>query len=469
MQKIFYSILSSIILFVFLFGGCSVKKIEDAPTSPDDLAKVNSCEGCHTNYDHLKANYTEDPPSGPSHGCGGDAPHYEPYDRVYMGGAGYADFQSDIHGKLGCVTCHNGVDGTSDRNEAHSGEFTKEPSHIAGEKCASCHPQIVQRTTNSIHEQGWGQKMMLIKRGGYGDQPSDFDKCPEEMKEGYSQNCFTCHGTCGECHVIRPKIMGGGLTSGHSFIKTPDMVEVCVGCHVSRGGHAYLGVAQGTRPDVHLTKMGFTCIQCHSMDEVHGDGKVYDTRFKVPALPKCENCHSGLANKNSYHQKHINDFNCQTCHSQDYNNCGSCHIGTEDGARIPSHMKFKIAVNPIPDIKTNYKLATVRESLSAPDSWDHYGVAVLANFDVAPTYKYTTPHNILRWTARTDTTVIATENDDVSHPACSQACHIVKQKDETYRNKEFYLFNSDLNDWELNADKDIVLDGRLPGWWKVNN
>lgn len=452
---------------LFFFGGCSEKKIEDAPTDPDNTLKVNSCEGCHTNYDHLKANYTPDPPAPPGGGCGGEAPHYEPYDRVYMGGSGYNEFKNDIHGKLSCVTCHNGVDGTSDREVAHSGDFTKEPSHIADEKCASCHPQIVQRTTNSIHEQGWGQKMMLIKRGGYGEGPEDFENCPEDMKSGYNDNCFKCHGTCGECHIIRPKAMGGGLTSGHKFIKTPDMVNVCVGCHVSRGGHAYLGVAPGTKPDVHLTKRGFTCMDCHSMDEIHGDGKVYDTRFKVPTQPKCENCHSGLQNQNPYHSTHMKDFNCQTCHSQDYNNCGSCHIGTEEGARIHSHMKFKIANNPIPEIR-DYELATVRQSLSAPDSWDQYGVPVLANFDAVPTYKYTTPHNILRWTARTDTTVKAGDNDDVSHPPCSQACHIVKQTDGTYRNKEFYLFNSDLEDFELNATKDMVMDGNLPGWWKVD-
>ena len=41
-------------------------------------------------------------------------------------------------------------------------------------------------------------------------------------------------------------------------------------------------------------------------------------------------------------------------------------------------------------------MATLRQSLMAPDSWDQYGVANLANFDVRPTYKYTTPHNIIK-------------------------------------------------------------------------
>ena len=463
MKRITYTLIFTVSIVLFIFAGCTEEINDKPPTDPENIAKVNSCEGCHTNYEHLKANYTPDPPAGPGHGCGGDPPHYEPYDRVFLGGTGYTQFQNTMHGKLGCVTCHNGVEGTSDRMEAHSGDFINKPSHESEEKCGSCHPNIVNRTTNSLHEQGWGQKNMVVKRGGYGDHPTDFENCPENLKEGYNDNCMTCHGTCGECHIVRPKVMGGGLTSGHNFIKTPDMRNVCVGCHVSRGGHAYFGVAAGTKPDVHLTQAGFTCMGCHTQDEIHGDGNIYETRYQMPLLPKCENCHSGLQTSNVFHSMHINSFNCYTCHSQDYNNCGSCHIGTSDGARIPSHMKFKIALNPIPDIKP-YRMATVRESLSAPDSWDHYGVPDLVNFDAAPTYKYTSPHNILRWTTRTTVDTVY----DASHPACAQACHIVKLADGSFKNKEFYLFNSDLYDWEIDADKDIVCDGQLPASWGVN-
>ncbi|MEN8191544.1 MAG: hypothetical protein ABFS12_01930 [Bacteroidota bacterium] len=492
MRKIFFSFLSSIILISFLFIGCSEKKVTDPPTSDEDLAKVNSCEGCHTNYEHLKANHTPEDPPEDTGGCGGAPPFHQPYDRVYLGGAGYDAFKNDIHGKLGCVTCHNGVEGTSDRTVAHSNNFIKEPSHSSDEKCASCHPDIVARTKNSIHEQGWGQKMSPINRGGFGTEPEDFSKCPEDMKEGYSKNCFTCHATCGECHIIRPKIDGGGLINGHAFAKKPSMINVCAKCHVSRGWHGYAGIASGTKPDVHFTKQGYTCMSCHTKDEIHGDGNIYKTRYAMPQLPKCENCHSGLETSNIYHEKHFNKFNCQACHSQDYNNCGSCHISGDDGhlskvaggagARVPSHQKFKIAMNPLKTApysvdfngRDEYKLATVRQALSAPDSWDNWGVATLANFDVFPTYKYTTPHNILRWTARTDTTV-SDSGTAISHPACAQACHIVKMDDGSLRNREFYLFNSNpedeiqpsLNDWEVNANINIVVDDKLPARWEA--
>lgn len=453
MKKVFSNLLILSILGLIGFWGCE-KDAGEAPTEAEQvLAKVNSCEGCHTNYDHLKAVADdEEPPTG-GHGCGGAPPYYPPYDRVYLGGDGYGLFKSSIHGQMKCTNCHNGVDGTADKDEAHSGDFIAKPSSHAKEKCASCHPSVVARTTNSLHEQGWGQKRMVIQRSGYGTAPTDFDKLPEELQKGYMDNCSGCHGSCGECHIVRPHAIGGGLENGHAFKKTPDMRKNCTACHSSRGGHAYFGEAPGTKPDIHLTKAGYTCIDCHTANEVHGTGEVLETRYKMPLLPKCENCHGDVSSANIYHQTHINTFNCQTCHSQDYNNCGSCHIGGE-GARIPSHIKFKIGMNPIPDIKP-YKFATVREALSAPDSWQEYGVPVLKNFDSNPTYKYTTPHNIQRWTARTDTT---------GGKACMESCHIRKEGDQ-YINKEYYLFDSDLYDWEKNADKDIVVDGKLPASW----
>jgi hypothetical protein len=162
-----------------------------------------------------------------------------------------------------------------------------------------------------------------------------------------------------------------------------------------------MGVGAGTRPDVHLTSQQFKCGDCHSGAELHGDGQKVEQRYAYSKLPKCTTCHTGLQNSNTYHSVHYDDFNCQVCHSQDYNNCGSCHIHGS-GARIPAYMDFKIAVNPLPDIFPAYNFALVRRTLAAPDNWREYGIMQYANFDAFPTYNYTTPHNILRWTSRTD-------------------------------------------------------------------
>ncbi len=432
---------------VLLFIGCNKDKTD--PVS-DNTA---SCEGCHTDYAHLQKVFSADT-AAPAGGCGGEAPHYEPYDRVFMGGEGYANYKKTGHYQIGCTGCHKGTDNTADKNLAHSGDFISNPSIFNEQTCGTCHKTIVDNFKTSIH-QGTGQKRKVAIRSGFSGS-EDFSKLPAHQIEGYNKNCATCHASCGDCHIVRPPIAGGGLTKGHEFIKTPDMVTICVSCHVSRGGHAYMGVAPGTQPDVHLSKAGFKCIDCHSGAELHGDGKKVEQRYAYSKLPTCTQCHAGLETKNVYHSMHYKDFNCQACHSQDYNNCGSCHIHGE-GARIPAYLSFKIASNPIPTIKTGYDFTVVRRTLGAPDNWKEFGVPAYANFDALPTYNYASPHNILRWTART----VKTQGQ-----SCSYNCHIRNEGGEL-KNKNLYLFESDLLTWEQQASKNITVDGKLPKSWFV--
>jgi len=437
------------VVFFVLLGvvGCQWETVQ-LPQAVKDNA---NCEGCHTDYALLQKVYSPDT-EAPAGGCGGEAPHYEPYDRVYMGGDGYEAYKKSGHYKIGCVGCHNGKGNTGDKTIAHSGDFISHPSMFAEEKCNSCHESIVQNYKTSIHN-GTGQKRKVTIRSGL-NGPEDFDKLPAHQIEGYNKNCATCHASCGNCHVVRPPIGGGGLALGHMFTKKPDMVGVCVTCHVSRGGHAYLGVASGTVPDVHLTQADFECVDCHSGDELHGNGEKVEQRYAYKELPVCTNCHSNLSAKNSYHSKHYNDFNCQVCHSQKYNNCGSCHVHGE-GARVPSYMDFKIAANPIPSIKKGFTFTLVRRTLAAPDNWKEYGVDQYANFDAFPTYNYTSPHNILRWTDRTKVE---------PGESCSSNCHIRNENGELI-NSQLYLFEKDLLDWEIGATKWITVDGKLPSTW----
>lgn len=448
--------ISSMVILSIIIWGCG--KEPKTPLEVEQSPSVNSCEGCHTNYAHLKKVYTPDTAAAPG-GCGGETPHIEPYDRVYLGGEGYKAFKASTHGKIPCTSCHNGVDNTGDKKLAHSNNFIKHPSDYAVEKCGSCHASIVSKAHNNIHK-GWGQKSMLLLRYGLvytnaNEIETKFNQLPTRLKEGYNQNCARCHAGCGDCHVNRPAAGGGGLLNGHKFDK-PHMTNQCTICHSSRGAHAFFGIAPGTSPDVHQTK-GMTCTTCHKATELHGDGKVYDQRYKVSLLPKCEDCHKGMATKNIYHQVHIDDMNCQTCHSQNYNNCGSCHVGGQ-GARISSYQSFKIGMNPIQETKP-FKFATLRRAVMAPDSWELYGVSQLPNFNVRPTYKYTTPHNIQKWTSRTRV---------AQGRPCFDNCHIIREGN-ILRNKELYLFNSDLLDWEKEANRTVVVDGKLPASWGIGN
>ena len=69
-----------ITVFTVFFTGCSDEKKDNAV---DSNLSINSCEGCHTNYSVLKEIAKPDT-IVESAGCGGDAPHIEPYDRVYL-------------------------------------------------------------------------------------------------------------------------------------------------------------------------------------------------------------------------------------------------------------------------------------------------------------------------------------------------------------------------------------------------
>ncbi len=446
-----FQVMSAIIL-TFLMLACTKK-----PAGNIDQANVASCEGCHTNYTYLKEVYTPDTAAAVG-GCGGEAPHYEPYDRVYLDPEeGYTEYKASEHYEIGCTGCHNGNNNTDDKNIAHSGDFLKHPSMEYEDKCGSCHSTITDGFMTSIH-QGTGQKRKVTMRSGL-DGAEDFDKLPQHQIEGYTANCATCHGTCGNCHVVRPPIGGGGLISGHNFNLVPDMKKVCITCHVSRGGHAYLGVAPGTVPDVHYVNpdpekedMRYTCLDCHNGAELHGDGQAVEQRYAYSKLPKCENCHSEeLADSdNIYHTKHMDDFNCQVCHSQVYNNCGSCHIHGE-GARIPSYMDFKIAKNPIPDVKSGFEFALVRRTLAAPDNWQEYVDEDYADFEAFPTYNYTTPHNIQKWTARTN---------ESGAGLCGKNCHFKIDGNDTI-NKNLYLLKENLLDWEMEATSGITMDDEL--------
>ncbi len=438
--------LASIIL---LWQIGSVETKESSSKNPVDSSSDSSCVACHTDYDALEALASPDTEK-PMEGCGGAAPYIAPHDRVFLGGPGYEAFKNSTHGMLQCFDCHGGVEDTMDKNSAHSGDFIKNPSRNAEAICLDCHGEIVEGAAGSLHEQGWGQKRSVVMRMGV----ASFDQLPETIQTGYNQNCATCHAACGDCHVKRPKAAGGGLYKGHQFSPTPDMRDNCVACHSSRGGHAYFGLGSGTKPDVHLMQAGYTCLDCHDDSQIHGDGRIYENRYKSPLSPRCQDCHDDTAESNDYHKEHFETFDCHLCHSQDYNNCGSCHIGGT-GARIPSYLGFKIGLNPIPEDKP-YRFALLRRTLAAPDNWVEYGVEQMPAFDSKTTYNYTTPHNTLRWTSRTKVEL---------GESCFDSCHVTPTASGA-KNRELFLFSSDLKEsWEKSANKHIVVDGKLPADW----
>ncbi len=440
-----HGIVMVVLLLAFAWSGCTKEQPDLSPNSPN--ATATTCIGCHSNQDVLKQVADPNPPTGPSEGgCGGTLPEMEAWQKVYVGGPNGEKFLSSAHGKQKCVSCHGGVEPATDKKAAHAGNFVKYPSREAEKYCGTCHASIASKDLTNLHTQGSGQKHMVSLRSGF----PNYASYPEHLKAGYDKNCGKCHASCGECHVQRPRQAGGGFLAAHDFQKEPDMRLNCTACHSARVAHAYFGEAFGNKADVHYTKLpGGKCTNCHNTNEMHGDGTMYTQRYKVASLPKCENCHGGKATANPYHAKHWNDLSCQTCHSQDYQNCSSCHVDT--GVRNGPYMGFKIGRNAMTDTK-RFKYVVLRNAPYAPDTWSNYGIALMANFDAAPTFKLASPHNILRFTARTTVE---------SGKPCYDACHIIDG-----RNKKWYLFQEDLKAWEVQANQPVIVDGHLPTGWK---
>jgi hypothetical protein len=100
---------------------------------------------------------------------------------------------------------------------------------------------------------------------------------------------------------------------------------------------------------------------------------------------------------------------------------------------------------------------TVRHIPIASDSYDNWdATGSLTAYDNYPTWKFTSPHSIQRFTKRTAAT--GAQN-------CSQNCHISADT----KNKKYYLFEADIEEnWpdEVDANKNVVVDGHLPAGWQ---
>ncbi len=325
--------------------------------------------------------------------------------------------------------CHTGQpDNTfTTREEAHVGLII-DPSapdstgNIAA--CVGCHEDEVNATANSLHTNLWGEIAAIELRGGAGCTVMGSD-----LEAKFTAKCASCHTTCGQCHISRPNSVGGGFPviasqyRSHRF-RSPDMSEQCTACHGSRIGTDFKGELDGNIADVHYTS-GIYCIGCHTKEEIHGDGlhdgDHYNHRYEVKTMPRCEDCHGvdkpmGWVD-NSFHSVHVNqneaeddpNLQCQVCHSQPYKNCTNCHALDPDPEKYEindSRIQFKIARNPGPERPRSdiaaYDNVVVRHVPIDPNTYADWDDLTLPDYLVSPTWKYASPHNVIKSTPQTE-------------------------------------------------------------------
>lgn len=407
----------------------------------------------------------------------------EPWEKVYIKLVGNQTSYADIdepHALIGCVECHGGNE-PSEFENAHVDVIT-DPSKDAESNCNPCHAEIVATNSNSMHSKAWGEMTTIAQRElGAGSDHTNFDQCPIELTEGFSRECASCHTTCGQCHVSRPNSAAGGFIDSHRFKKTPDQTNNCLACHGSRIATDYEGHLDGNEPDVHYNKF-MKCWDCHQED-MHADASNYQSRYHLPDLPQCEDCHSDTEDANTYHKIHWPEdgkgLACYVCHSQPYNNCNSCHTKNPDGdlsewwqtdyAESDTETDVHTGAGgykEFPDFKIGYnydqelhngKFIVVRHIPVVRDSYNPWGHATLSNYDDRVTWEYSSPHNIQRFTSRTDTT---------GGVSCGASCHLTG--DKAQENLEHFLWQEDIDtDYpdESTANEPVVVDNRLPESW----
>lgn len=234
--------------------------------------------------------------------------------------------RTDTNHQQSCVSCHKGNNRANDKNSAHSGyvPYPAHPDHLA-ESCGSCHTEIADRITNSLHFTLHNSTNVFRKAFGAENNLASFLETPKKdtpentlelADDLLRRRCFRCHpyssgddypsvthGTgCASCHMVFTE----GKPKSHNFQRPGD--AQCLSCHYGNYvGFDYYGrfehdfnVEYRTpfttknkhfrpygieyhqlKPDVHQSR-GMLCIDCHSGKELMATGG---------EKPSCKGCH----------------------------------------------------------------------------------------------------------------------------------------------------------------------------------
>ena len=245
---------------------------------------------------------------------------------------------------IGCSPCHLGDALATDKEKAHAG-IVKNPGdlRLVEKTCGieGCHAADVKKVKNSLMATNRGILATLLYYWGEApDQNGDYsvEKLLESGETSLALDYF--RKLCGTCHLWKQKgdlpgffgEKGGGCTACH-FIKEPNLspeeakkthpriikkipVENCVRCHNRSGriGISYTGVYEsenygtpysngrmsekrlpGDRfyldlpADIHYQR-GMACIDCHTRNEIMGDGTNY-AHYEEQLEISCATCH----------------------------------------------------------------------------------------------------------------------------------------------------------------------------------
>ncbi|NOR46492.1 MAG: PGF-CTERM sorting domain-containing protein [Methanosarcinaceae archaeon] len=196
------------------------------------------------------------------------------------------------------------------------------------EGCEMCHSEIAANYATSLHYMAYGMRSEY-ELGAAGHFGIDVDAFYEEA-------CAGCHyQTCTKCH------QGYIAAMGHGEETVEITLDTCNQCHLTKQSSTFIGdlpkhSSEGPHADIHYEK-GLTCMDCHSPEEMHGDGTIYTTQQQA-VTTACEDCHNSPGkvvkemNVTQYtteipaHEIHDEKLDCAACHAGWMPTCVNCHL-----------------------------------------------------------------------------------------------------------------------------------------------
>ena len=123
--------------------------------------------------------------------------------------------------------------------------------------------------------------------------------------------CLNCHpGTKADGSPIDPKTYTPDCYDCHKQIGDRVSDQICLKCHRRQANEIALGY-----PDVHRSAGYFRCMSCHTLKEMHGDGREYASWLEPGATEAaCERCHRA-PKSNTAHNSHLATVHCTACHT----------------------------------------------------------------------------------------------------------------------------------------------------------
>jgi hypothetical protein len=235
------------------------------------------------------------------------------------------------HGRLGCVTCHQGTGGTADVAAAHGGLIV-DPSLAQPKGCLSCHydlpeefPQDRLRTPHNevVH----GQEVNVSCSDCHGSVGHGFDPVSGDMICPMGV-CLDCHlddelSDCGVCHIGPHEASAVECSACHRSLDRWQSVEWAVHPVDLVGKHAEAQCFDcHHRPN--FKGLQYICGDCHRRSHDFGS-------------EDCAECHSPAAGwsaarfsgQHPFPQDHNStNGNCSLCHpggNLDTYSCETCH------------------------------------------------------------------------------------------------------------------------------------------------